>query len=1117
MNLKLHFKYGGKFHALHKILLIMKLVIIILTAAILQVSASTYAQKITLKRTNAPLETVIKEIRKQSGYYFIYTLDQLKEAKPVTINVANKDLDDVLAICFKDQPFTYTLKDQTVVVKEKEPSFLGNVKAVLSTIDVRGKIVDKNGEPLAGATIKVKGTTTATTSDSKGDFYLPKVDDGAILIITFIGFAPLEVSASADLTAIKLKDVDAKLNEIQIIAYGTTSKKFSTGNIGNISGEDIAKQPVTNPLLTMVGRVPGLSIQQTSGNTLGNVSVTVQGLNSIGNGNDPFYVIDGVPYAPGIPASIVGSTIPALNKDVGSAFNFINPSDVESVQILKDADATAIYGSRAANGAILITTKKGKAGQTKVTLNMQSGAGKITRKLNVLTAGDYLSMRKEAYKNDGLAIPNSATTATNSNYDLTVWDQNKNTDWQDVLVGGTAKYTNVQATISGGSTNTQFLAGGGYNRQTTVYPGDLADVKENVHFNLNHSSENNKFKFNITSTYVQDNNELPGGGDLMTYAVKMAPNSPNLFKPDGSLNWQPNPLKPTVSTFDNPLKWEERKFNATTNNLITNGLVSYQLYPGLTIKGSAGYTRQESHEILTLPTTFFKPETIGVTASSSFLNRYNDSYILEPQITYSNENRYGSFDFLLGTTFQQSKLNVQGIDASDFSNNLQLDNISSAATLRPGQSLQSVYKYNALFARLNYRFLDKYIINLTARRDGSSRFGDENKLHNFYSIGGAWLFGSEDFIKKNLPFLSQGKLRLNYGTTGNDQIGDYSYLSTLSTYVVGVPYQSSVGLQANAHANPSLQWEETSKFNIGLDMGFFGNKLSFSGNYFRNRSSNQLIAYPLSVITGFSSVIENLPATVQNTGIELQLDALIANSDSFSWRASFNATIPRNKLVAFPGLENTGYAADFVIGQPINIKKTFPYAGVNSTTGLYEYINSKGERTSDPNYDVDRTVLINTNPKWYGGFSNTFGYKGFQLDFLFQYVNQIGTNAMFVGSSPGFFNANQVTSVLDRWQTAGDIATIQKYSTRSSNSYNQGTYSTGKYSDASFLRLKNASFSYDFSTKKLREIGLTNLRVYLQGQNLLTITKYVGTDPESQLVQKLPPLTMYTLGLQISL
>jgi TonB-linked SusC/RagA family outer membrane protein len=1095
----------------------MKLTTFLLMIALVQASAATFAQKLTYRKQGASLREVFAEIKNQTGYNVLYSPDQIDPSKKINANFKQTELKEVLEKVINVNTQEYSIVDKNILIKEKEKSFLENVIARFQNIDIRGKVVDKNGESLAGATIKVKGTSKVTTADVKGEFYFKDVEEGIVLEISYVGFSPISVFSKSEMGLIKLENVDAKLDEVQVIAYGSVNKKYSTGNIGNISGEAIARQPVSNMLLAMQGQVPGLNIQQTSGNTLANVKVNIQGQNSINNGNEPFYVIDGVPYAPGITSSLAGGILPQGTSSVGSAFNFINPSDIESIQILKDADATAIYGSRAANGAILITTKRGKAGQTKITLDMQSGWGKITRKLDLLNTSEYLAMRKEAYKNDGLTVPTSATTATSSNYDLTVWDQNKNTDWQDVLVGGTSKYSNVQASISGGNSNTQFLAGGGYNKQTTVYPGDLADTKVNVHFNLNHNSENNKFKFSMTSTYVQDKNALPGGGDLMNDAVKLAPNAPNLYEVDGGLNWQPDPKKPTVSTFVNPLRILERKFTSTVNNLISSGLISFEPMPGLMLKVSGGYNRLEGNEISTFPTTYFKPEQLGVTASSQFLNRSTTSYIIEPQITYSRVTDFGVFDALIGTTFQQNKSNTFSVNAFGFSNNEQLTSITAAATLSPGEESEYIYKYNALFGRVNYRFLDKYIINLTVRRDGSSRFGNENKLHNFYSLGGAWLFGSEELIKNMLPFLNLGKFRVNYGTTGNDQIGDYAYLSTLSTYIVDVPYQSSVGLQSIGHANPFLQWEETHKLNIGIDLVFLQNRISFSGNYFRNRSSNQLLLYPLSQMTGFSYVIENLPAKVQNSGIELQVDATPVNTKNFTWHISANATVPRNKLIDFPNLATSTYATTYIIGQPVTIKQLYPYAGVNSITGLYEFVDSRGLKTSTPNYETDRSVVVNVDRKWYGGFLNSLSYKNFQFDFLIQYVNQIGTNAKFGGASAGIFNYNQLTPVLGRWRNEGDISNVEKFTTRSTSSFSDGSNSSAQYSDASYLRLKNTSISYTFSPKKLHYMGLSSLRIYMQGQNLLTFTNYLGSDPESQLVSKLPPLKMYTLGLQISL
>jgi len=432
-------------------------------------------------------------------------------------------------------------------------------------------------------------------------------------------------------------------------------------------------------------------------------------------------------------------------------------------------------------------------------------------------------------------------------------------------------------------------------------------------------------------------------------------------------------------------------------------------------------------------------------------------------------------DLLIGATLQQSTNKNLQVYGFGYSSDELMDDLSLASQLFFGSSVRSQYNYNAIFGRINYNWAGKYIFNLTSRRDGSSRFGSENLFHNFWSFGGAYIFSSEDFIKRNISFLSFGKLRGSYGTTGNDQIGDYRFLNLYSSTGADVPYQNIPGMLPTGLPNPHLQWEETRKLQIGLDLGFFNDKFLFSTNYYRNRSSNQLLDYKLPQITGFAGVASNFPATVQNSGWEFNIYATNVKTKNFSWSSNINLTIPKNKLIKFPDLETSSYANRLIVNQSINIKKVYEFGGVDPLTGLYQFIKRDGTLTSNPkpSYlpDNDLTALVNTDQKLYGGLNNKFKYKNFELDFTFQFVKQTGLNYLF-GNLPGYFfssTGNQPTSVLSRWQKVGNTSSIQRYNTTASISEQQdyAYESTAAYSDASYIRLKNLSFSWQVSSPKI--------------------------------------------------
>jgi TonB-linked SusC/RagA family outer membrane protein len=1106
---KFAFKRGAPCFGLPpKILLIMKLTTFILILALTQVSAKTYSQ-ITLRERNTNVIEVLKQIEKQSGFVFLYDYKDL-EATKVSVTVKDVSVNDALKACFENLPFTYTIGDtKTITIRQKEKSFLENIIARFQAIDVRGRVFNESGELMVGAVVRVKGTNNATTTDNNGKFLLKRVDEDAVLQISFIGYVTKEVKARAEDFVVNMELSNSKLDEIHVIAYGTTTQRHTTSNISIVNASEIATQPVNNPLLALSGRVPGLFIQQRGGVSGSGVNVTVQGNNSLENGNDPFYVIDGVPYTPNGPFRMSGQAFAGGTSN----FSFINPADIESIEILKDADATAIYGSRAGNGAILITTKKGKAGKTVVDLNSQTGWGNVTRRMKLLNTPQYLQLRDQAFKSTG-------TTPDISDYDINgIWDRNRQTDWQEELVGGAARLTNIQGSVSGGNENTQFLVSSGYTKETTVYPGDFSDIKASVRFNINHSSTNQKFKLTLSGSYLQDNNNL-STTDLMGIAINLAPNAPALYKPDGTLNWEPSPNNPNAYTFDNPLAVLLQKYSAKNYNLIGNGSVGYEILNGLQLKTTFGYNRLTGDDYNIVPKSSLRPDITYLQRNSHFSNNALTSYIIEPQLAYTKTFFGGQIEALLGSSFQQKDVALQGYSATGFATDGQLTNIGAASNVEKGFSELSVYRYNAIFGRLNYRYQDKYIINLTARRDGSSRFGSENLLNNFYSVGGAWLFAEEKFVKALLPAISSGKLRVTYGTTGNDQIGDYGFLNLYQNYGVEVPYQGTTGISVSGFSNPYLQWEETRKINLGFDLGFFNNAITLTTNYFRSRSSNQLLNDPVPIYTGFGSFKRNIPATVQNTGWEFQLNASPFKGKALNWQTSANLTVPRNKLIAYPNLENSYSSNRYVIGQPADIRKVYNFAGVNAQTGLYEYLGSDGILTSTPLDPADRTLLVNLNPKFYGGFYNSLTYKSFTLDILFQFVKQIGQNYRF-GIFPGInANQNEPSNVMDYWKKPGDLVSVQKVSNNFGEIFDPlvaAEQSNAAYSDASYIRLKNASLSYTLPDVWMKKAHITRARFFLQGQNLLTFTKFLGTDPESLAYGSLPPLRLYTIGFQLTL
>ena len=1107
---------------IRKLLLVMKITTLILFLAIMQVSATTLAQKVTLKANNQPLSIILDQISSQTGYDFAYTTKTLERAKPVTINVKNEELADVLQKIFQDQPLEFSIKDKFVSITVKQPTILDKLASALNLdkIEVNGRVLDEHDQSLAGATIIVKGTGNSTTTDVKGYFNLKNVDPKGILAISFIGYEKKELKPQTDMGTIYLKVASNPLDAVQIVAYGQTSERVSTGNISTVTSKSLEEQPVSDPILDLEGRVPGLFIAQATGFPGTGIQVQIQGQNSISQGNDPLYVIDGVPY--------VSQLVNGLNTEqVGtfasspSPFAFLNPSDIESITILKDAGATSIYGSRATNGVVLITTKKGKAGATQVNFNLKNGWSSIPKELNMMNTRQYLQMRNQALTNDGI-------TAGPTDYDINgLWDTTSYTDWQKVLLGGNAQYTDFQGSISGGNDRTQFLVGTGYQRQTEVFPGNYPDIKGSLHFSLNNTSENQRLKFQLTGSYLYDNNHL--GSDLTSTALSLAPDAPALRNSDGTLNWSPDANG--NSSWNNPLSYEEDLSRISTNSLNSNSVISYNFFKGFDAKVSLGFVDIQSSEISETTSLSQPPETRGTFPGySGSQNNNSHSWIIEPQLNYNTAMGGGKLTALLGATGEQEYTNGTQVNASGFSSDLLLGNLGSASSWTANTVAASVYKYDAIFGQVNYNWNDKYILNISGRRDGSSRFGEANQFHLFGAAGASWIFSKEKIFADNFTFLSFGKLSVSYGTTGNDQIGNYAYLSTYSSVPYVNPYQGISSLTVNGLSNPFLEWELTKKANFALALGAFKDRILLKADYYVNRSSNELLNYKLPYITGTNGVLENFPAVVQNSGWEFSLNTSNINSGSFKWSTNVNLTIPENKLVAFPNLASSTYATSLFIGQPINVVTGFQYAGVNATTGQYQFVTAGGQKTSSPTAGTDYIAQINPNPKFYGGIQNTITYKSLSLDFLFQFVKRIGNDAVErFGNLPGYFSGtnpdgNQPASIAGAWSKPGQVATVQQYDANFTyvtpwiNAYT----SNAAFTDASYIRLKNLSLSWTAPDSWKKKIHARNFRIYIQGENLLTFTHYPGLDPEIAAstflsFATLPPLRVIACGIQLGL
>lgn len=1095
----------------------MKLTVILLLSACLGAAAKTNAQAITLQVKNAPLEQVIKQLETQSGYTFVYTYTDLSQAKKVDLTVKDLPLTKVLELCFRDQPLSYEIIDKMVVLKPRPlpPNISNGTSALL--IDVSGRIVDENGEAVV-ASVQVKGTNKGTSTNAKGEFSISGVEDNSILQITGVSIEPMEVKingrSNINLTA---KKKIAALEEVIVKkGYYDEKKALSTGNVSTVTYKDIEKQPIANPLLAIQGRVAGAVINSPSGLPGAAMLLTIRGSNSLTNGNTPLYILDGVPL-PAKPNINSSSQSTVLNGAQGAVFSYINPADIESISILKDADATAIYGTRGANGVVLITTKKGKAGNMRFDLTVQQGFSDVPRKMDMLNTAQYLEMRQEALKNDGL------TANPNADYDLTLWSPDKNTDWQDELIGGTASFTDVQAAVSGGNETAQYRIGAGYMRQTSVFPTDKGDKKNFASFQLSGASPDKKMRVSLSGQYTINDGNLPSY-DLTPVALSLAPNSPNLYNADGSVNWALNAAgNSTWIGLTHPLGYLLRNFNNQNRLLNSSASVSYQPIKGLEAELRGGYSHWQNDQLTTIPLSSWEPALRpSRERSSNVVNNRAESWIVEPQLRYQRGlGKNSVVSVQAGLSFQQSTDHARLFTAQGFNSDQVMDNISAATQITGATEYQSLYRRNGAIARINYNYQDKYIVNLTGSRDGSSRFSPANRYENFWAAGAAWLFHKEGFIRDHFPVLSFGKLRVSYGTTGSDQVPDYGYLDLYSPIPnPGLPYQGVIGYQPTRLFTPDLQWELTRKLELGLALGFLRDRIRFEASAYQNRSSNQLLSIQLPFISGFPSIQQNLSAVVQNSGLELELSTVNIQTRHFTWTSSLNLTLSRNKfLSAEPSAPQ--YIKDMV-GYPVGSYRNlfYHYTGVNIITGYYEFADKDGKPTQTPSSATDQRTFVDATPRYYGGLLNSLQYKGLQLDFLFRFAKK--TTALPRFEQPGSFSGfaqngtNQPVSVLQRWREPGDVSQVQRFTTLDAPGTTAFYQSDAQFGDGSFVRLQNVSLSWQAPDQWKKLLGLQQLRVFAQGQNLFVITDYPGLDPEG-VFTSLPPLRTIVLGVQVSL
>jgi TonB-linked SusC/RagA family outer membrane protein len=914
-------------------------------------------------------------------------------------------------------------------------------------IPVSGTIISTDdNSPIPGVTVLIKGSTQGTTSDINGKYSLLAPAKG-VLVFSYVGMQTQEISInSKKVINVKLSDQDIALGELVVVGYSTTSKKLISGSIELLNQDEIKNMPIRTLDGVLQGQTAGLTVVTQSGTPGGQNMIKLRGGSSINASNQPLVVIDGIPAITG-QYSQVGMSGQEIN-----AMSDINPNDIETMTILKDASATSVYGARASNGVILITTKKGTRDKTDVSLNLSYGWQTLPkeRMIPMMSASDW-----NAYKGTNV--------------------QGINTDWmQEILV--TAPTANTELSVSSGNDKYRLFISGNYYDQGGVVMG----------------TSYQRYSGRINSDYKILPNLTIGGGVGITYSKNAR------VEGDATLNGPlPNAMSiPAIyPVYDANGKYDESMFyanpvaiannsinNAYTNRTNGNAYVEYKFLQGFTFTSKFGIDIYNLREHSYDPTTTRqgkKYNGLGIEGTS-----YASNLTTNNVLQYINEfKEKHNIDILIGHSFEKYASRTTYIEGINFPND-NLQYMTSAGTIRAASATALDRVMNSYFGQFKYNYKYKYIFTLTARADGSSKFGTNNKYGYFPAGSFAWRMSEEPFLKK-VKWINELKIRAIYGLTGNDGIGDFA---SLGLYGAGYNYGGGSGIAPTQLPNPDLKWETTTQTGLGFDVSLFKNRISLSFDLYYNHTKDLLLERPIPSSSGFYLISSNI-GQLQNKGLEVVLNTVNIDK-AFVWTTSLNFAMNRNKVLSLyedQPIDDMGRGGNRVeVGQPIGIFYGLNCLGVDPTTGnlVYEDVNHDGIITS-----ADRIKTGDPNPDFTAGFTNVFSYKNFELTVFLQavYGNEI-FNGTLIYLESGTGEDNQTARMNGRWQKPGDITQFPK----AGDSYKSSRF----IEDGSFLRVKNITLSYNFKKEWIKKIGMKSAKVYGTVQNLFTFTNYTGMDPE---------------------
>jgi TonB-linked SusC/RagA family outer membrane protein len=951
---------------------------------------------------------------------------------------------------------------------------------------ITGRITSaQDGLPIPGVNVVVKGTTNGVSTDANGNYNIAVPGGSTVLVLTSIGLVSQEVAVgNRTVVNVQMQEAVNELAQVVVTGYNTTQRKDITGSIATVSPDKFKDIPVASFDQALQGQAAGVQVTQSSGTPGGGLTVRVRGNTSISAVNRPLFIVDGVPVEDG---NLTGRD---FGGQTDNAFALFNPNDIESMQVLKDASAKAIYGSRAANGVVLITTKRGKAQKTTFTLDVQRGLTDVVRKPDMLNASELLDLQREAVTNAGmdpdqLGLIKGVTDG-------------QNTNWVNAVLRR-GVYQQYQLSTQGGNDRTQFYLSGSYrneqgvqlNNQFTRFTGQLK---------LDHKATDRlSFGTNLTlsralNKRVKGDNFLDG---VYSGAIKSLPYySP--YNEQGQLYTPSNPEYAGFPNFNPVAQAVLPRFNTYTVKVLAGLYAEYEFIPNLRFRSkvSVDYNNvtEDNFEPSSTAIGGFLP-SVGGQGYGDFGNTTISTFINTNTLTYNRQfAEKHQFNALAGFEVLQRLErtgNLQGrlFPSDDFTY------IASAGIVDQGTSSVLNSGLVSSFGEVRYNYDEKYLATITARYDGSSRFGQSRRFGVFPSASFAWRLSNESFMEQ-FNFLSDLKLRASYGFTGNERIGDFQFLGTWSS----VTYSGATGVGPASLANAGLQWERTREANIGLDASFLSGRFNLILDVYDNLTDKLLFAQPIPQTTGFSTVQGNI-GKVSNRGIELTISTVNVNG-AVRWSTDLNLSRNLNKVVelastepVFRGYQGNGVSNTNVVmvGQPLGTFWGLKFLGVDPATGdaIYDDKNGDGRITPD-----DAQVIGNAQPKLYGGLTNKVSWKGIDLSVLLQgsYGNSIlnFSNVTLLNTGADIQN-NQVRTALKRWQKEGDITSVPRYVYQ--NTYNN--YLSSRFlEDGSYLRLKNVSLGYNLPKKWINKAKFANARLYVSATNILTWTRYTGPDPE---------------------